>query len=182
MKNPEGKHRKKARALLVKHGYRVGGHVTTAEAKNDAIRAVHAHERQDHKGKPLTKIKLKRGGAASGERPAARADKPRRAAGGRNKKAGTKVVIVNAGGAQPHPQPVPVPVPTPAGAPPMAARPPMAPPPGGMPGGMPMRPPGQKRGGRTEERKKGGAVGLSAGSKNAASKEAKARAYGHGHG
>jgi hypothetical protein len=184
MKSPEGKGRKKARALLARHGYRVGGHVTTAEAKNDAIRAVHQHERADHPSKPLTKIKLKRGGSAGGARPANRADKPsRRARGGANRKReGTKVIVVNGGGQQP-PQRVPVPVP--AGPPPGAAmpppRPPMPPPgaaPGGMPPGMPPRPPMAKRGGTTERKRGGRSPRMTAGAKSAQGRLQKMKAYG----
>jgi hypothetical protein len=189
MTKPESPRRKKARGLLLRHGYAVGGHVKQAIAE-----AVHAHERHDHKGRTLTK--LKRGGAAEGAEPAARADKPRRAAfdkrsgGGRNKKAGTKVIIVNAGHAPPQPVPVPVPrpVPVPSGAAP-AARPmpgpsqgmPAAPIPGAPPGG---RPPMAKRGGRIKEpavrqaRPRGG-VGMTVGSKNALGRLQKMRAYGH---
>jgi hypothetical protein len=183
MTKPESPRRKKARGLLLRHGYAVGGHVKQAIAE-----AVHAHERHDHKGRTLTK--LRRGGAAEGAEPTARADKPRRAAGGRNKKAGTKVIIVNAGHAPPQPVPVPVPrpVPTPSGAAP-AARPMPGQPPG-MPSapvpGAPLgaRPPMAKRGGRIKEetapqsRPRGG-VGMTVGSKNALGRLQKMRAYGH---
>jgi hypothetical protein len=190
MTKPESPRRKKARGLLLRHGYAVGGHVKQAIAE-----AVHAHERHDHKGKKLTK--LKRGGAAEGDEPTGRADKPRRAAGGRNKKAGTKVIIVNAGHGSPQPVPVPVPrpVPVPAAGAPAAAPPvpgpgpamPGAPVPGAPPGVRPMpgaRPPMAKRGRRIKEQgaapspaPKG--VGMTVGSKTALGRLQKMRAYGH---
>jgi hypothetical protein len=178
MDTRESPRRKKARGLLLRHGYAVGGHV-----KQTVAAAVHKHERHDHKGKKLTK--LKRGGAAEGGEPRLRADKPRRAAGGRAKKAGTKIIIVNG-----HPQPVaiprPVPVPTgaapaaPAMSPQAAARPPMPSPmmppmPGGAlpPGAVP--PPGMAR----PMAQRGGRMGLTAGAKNALGRLQKMRAYGH---
>jgi hypothetical protein len=183
MTKPESPRRKKARGLLLRHGYAVGGHVKEAIAE-----AVHAHERHDHKGKKLTK--LKRGGGAEGVEPGARADKPRRAAGGRNKKAGTKVIIVNAGHAPPQPVPVPVPRPVPvpsavASTPRPVPGPgpgmPSAPVPGAPPGA---RPPMAKRGGRIKEQaarppRPRGAVGMTVGSKNALGRLQKIRAYGH---
>lgn len=42
--------------------------------------AVHAHERHDHKGEPLTKLRKRRGGKVAGRKPARRID--RRARGG----------------------------------------------------------------------------------------------------
>jgi len=176
MKNSDSPRRKKAQSLLARHGYAVGGPVRQAIAA-----AVHQHERRDHKGKSLTK--LKRGGAAEGAEPRPRADKPRRAAGGRTRKSGTKVIIVNG---QPQPQPVamprPVPVAVPAGAairPPLAAaRPPVvAPAPAGaaMPAAVPVaapRPAAAKRGGRF------GRLHMTAGSKNALGRLQKMKAYG----
>ncbi|MGO8915760.1 MAG: hypothetical protein ACLQJR_07625 [Stellaceae bacterium] len=171
--------RRKARSLLLRHGYAVGGPVKRAIAE-----AVHKHEKHDHTGKKLTK--LKRGGAAEGAEPRRRADKPRRATGGRVKKAGTKIIIVNG-----HPQPVPVPrpVPVPVGAAaraplPAAARLPMpAPMPGGapMPGVQPMsaaRPPMAKRGGRIGPSTGSGPLHMTAGSKNALGRLQKMKAYG----
>jgi hypothetical protein len=181
MTNRDSARRKKARGLLLRHGYAVGGHVDQAIAE-----AVHAHEKHDHKGKRLTKLTLrrglKRGGAADEAKPKQRADKPRRAAvdsysqGGRAKKAGTKIIIVNG-----HPQPVPVPrpVPVPVGAAsaaplPAAARPPL---PAPMPGAAPIgvaRPPMAKRGGRM-----GSKPHMTAGSKTALGRLQKMNAYGH---
>jgi hypothetical protein len=181
MKNPESKHRKRARQLLARHGYAVGGHVTTAEVKNKIIRAVHEHEKADHPSRPLTKIKLKRGGRANGVRPAERADRPKRARGGRNPRHGTKVIVVN--GAPSPPRPVPVPVPRPVPAPPAAAQPaapapraPMPAPQGGTP--MPPRPPMAKRGGAIRGRI-GHRPRMTAGAKNALGREQKMEAYGH---
>jgi hypothetical protein len=186
MTKPESPRRKKARGLLLRHGYAVGGHVKQAISS-----AVHAHERHDHKGKAL--MKLKRGGAAEGNEPTARADKPRRAAGGRNKKAGTKVIIVNAGHGAPQAVPVPVPRPLPMPAPGAAARPvpwpgpAMAAVPGAAPGGRPLPgaiPPMAKRGGRIKEEAASRSpprdgVGMTVGSKNALGRLQKMRAYGH---
>jgi hypothetical protein len=120
MTRRESPRRKEARALLLRHGYAVGGHVTAA--------------------------KPKRAGTAAGSAPSARADKPRRSAGGRNR--GTKIIIVNG-----HPQPVPVPRPVPvpmrpAPAPMAPMRPPLAPP---TPPLRPSPPLAAKRGGRIAE-------------------------------
>jgi hypothetical protein len=175
MDTRESPRRKKARGLLLRHGYAVGGHVTQAIAA-----AVHRHERHDHKGKKLTR--LRRGGAAEGGEPRFRADKPRRVAGGRAKKAGTKIIIVNG-----HPQPVavprPVPVPVgaaPAGPPLAAARPPLPLPPA-MPGGG--VPPGAAPAGVARPMaQRGGRIGkgprLTAGAKNALGRLQKIKAYG----
>jgi hypothetical protein len=170
MDTRESPRRKKARGLLLRHGYAVGGHVKQAVAA-----AVHKHERHDHKGKKLTN--LRRGGAAEGGEPRLRADKPPRAAGGRAKKAGTKIIIVN-GHPQPvaMPRPVPVPIgPAPAAAPQAAARPPMPSPMpvGGFPPGAP--PPAMAR----PMAKRGGRMGLTAGAKNALGRLQKMKAYGH---
>lgn len=171
--------RRKARSLLLRHGYAVGGPVERAIAE-----ALHKHEKHDHKGKKLTK--LKRGGAAEGAEPRARADKPRRATGGRVKKAGTKIIIVNG---QPQPVPVPRPVPVPVGSAPRApapaaVRPPMpAPVPGGaaMPGAPAMaaaRPAMAKRGGRIGPSTGAERPHMTAGSKNALGRLQKMKAYG----
>lgn len=194
MTNRESARRKKARSLLLRHGYAVGGHVKQAIAE-----AVHAHEKHDHKGKKLTKLVLRQGlrsgGAAEEAKPTRRADKPRRgpadratssfARGGRAKKAGTKIIIVNG---HPQPMPVPRPVPVPVGAapaaPPLAAaRPPLpGPMPAPMPGAAPLpgtapigmaRPPMAKRGGRM-----GSGPHMTAGSKTALGRLQKMRAYG----
>lgn len=140
------KHNEKARHLL----RRTGHHVGTSDAKEhqDDIAqdkamiasAIHKHERHDHPGKPLTK--LKKGGHVGGMHTLRRLDK--RARGGSVKKKGhTTVNVVVAGG---HPTPRPVPVPVPVG-----ARPPVPAAPGGLAGGAPMPPPGgMKRGGRAK--------------------------------
>jgi hypothetical protein len=175
MDTRESPRRKKARGLLLRHGYAVGGHVKQAVAA-----AVHKHERHDHKGKKLTK--LRRGGAAEGGEPRLRADKPLRAAGGRAKKAGTKIIIVNGhppipgpGAGMPMPHPVPVPMGAAPTAPlPVAARPPMAQPmPGAAPPGL-VHAPMAQRGGRM-----GARPHMTAGSKNALGRLQKMRAYGH---
>ena len=57
MDTRESPRRKKARGLLLRHGYAVGGHVKQAIAA-----AVHKHARRDHKGMPLTRPR--RGGWA----------------------------------------------------------------------------------------------------------------------
>lgn len=66
------------------------------DEKPDAVKAVHEHERHDHKGEPLTKIKLKRGGKVHGDKPAERADK--RARGGKTGhgkgRGGTKIDVI----------------------------------------------------------------------------------------
>ncbi|HTV38614.1 MAG TPA: hypothetical protein VMF12_19450 [Xanthobacteraceae bacterium] len=162
--------RQKARSLLRRHGYAVGGPIKEAIAA-----AVHKHERHDHKGRKPTK--LKRGGAAEGAGTRLRADKPRRASGGRIAKPGTKVIIVNG-----HPQPVPVPVRA-AAAPASAvpARPPAASPPAAP---MVPRPaqgvPMAKRGGRIGRGspRAGNAPQMTAGAKNALGRLQKIKAYG----
>jgi hypothetical protein len=172
MKNRDSARRKKARGLLARHGYAVGGDVKEAIAA-----AVHRHERYDHKDRKLTKL-LRRGGAAEGAEALLRADKPRRAGGGRVKKAGTKIIIVN-GQPRPLPVPVPRPVPVPVGP---AARPlPAAQQPAPaaavpMPAAGPAlaaRPPVAKRGGRIGVRPR-----LTAGAKNALGRAQKITAYG----
>lgn len=148
----------KARHLLRRGGYKVGGHVKSDEAEDKAMvkKAVHKHEKHDHPGEKLTK--LKDGGEALGSKAHARPDRKARASGGKaGKKKGTQVNVIVAGGHgdQPPPRPMPVPVPMGAGAPPPHPMPP-APPPGGMPGagmpppGMPPRPMA-KKGGRIEK-------------------------------
>jgi hypothetical protein len=168
--------RQKARSLLRRHGYAVGGPIRAAIAA-----AVHKHERHDHKGRKPTK--LKRGGAAEGAATRLRADKPRRASGGRIAKPGTKVIIVNG-----HPQAVPVPRPVPvpvraAPAPTNAAqaRPAVAPAPAVPTAPRPAQGvPMAKRGGRIGRAslRAGGAPRLTAGAKNALGRLQKIKAYG----
>lgn len=161
-----------AEECLRRAGYARGGAISDdAEDRKIAARAVHLHEKHDHKGEPLTK--LKRGGSVAGEKTADRLD--RRARGGRLKHSGpTKVnVIVTSGGGDAEKQMAfqrgaqtgaravatklaaaggaPRPPMPPSGAP-MPPHPPM-PPPGAA--GMPPRPPGMM--------KRGGAVTLHAG-------------------
>src|SRR5581483_5027414 len=150
----------KAVHMLKKHGYATGGAVKDdAEDKRIAAKAVHAHERHDHKGEPLTKLKT--GGPVHGGVPEMRMDKPkRRAHGGRTegRKGGTQVNVIVAHRPAPPPGAGIVPG---AGAPPMAAPPSIVPPRPAMPmggapmgGGMPVaRPPGMlKRGGAVKEK------------------------------
>lgn len=150
-----------------------------AEDKKLVAKAIREHEKHDHPGEKLTKLKLKAGGTIEGKEAKARHDRaPRKAlaSGGSAKAKGksTHVNVIVAPGAgapgagagmAPHPMlppgagmapPAPPPHPPmpPAGGPPgappgMPPRPPMAPPPGGAPGGMP---PGmmRARGGRTD--------------------------------
>lgn len=131
-------------------------------------KAVHQHEKNDHAGKPLTKLKFKAGGAVEGE--AAKGHLAKRARGGSTPRKATHVNVIVAPqggmhppmggpgmmpGAQPMMPPRPPMMPPPGAQPMTPPRPPMAPPPGGMPppgaGGMPppgMKPPGMmKRGG-----------------------------------
>lgn len=144
----ERHHTKKARNLLNKHGYRVGGHVASDDAKDKAmIRAgVGQHEKNMHPGKKPTSLQLAKGGHKKG-----RADKA-----GRGKK-GNKIIIVaphpQAGAARPPMTMARPPMPAPPMAPPpMAAKPPMPPqaPPG--PPGPPRPPmPMARRGGRQKK-------------------------------
>jgi hypothetical protein len=116
-----------------------------------------------------------------------RADKPGRAAGGRSRKSGTKIIIVNGRApALPVPRPVPVPPrPSPAFRPPAMARPamarpaairpPMAPPPLPVPTALgPGLPPAAKRGGRIA------GPHLTAGAKSAVGRLQKLRNYAEG--
>lgn len=150
MSKRESSRRKRARGLLLRHGYAVGGHVLAQKTR-----------------KPRAKR------LAEGAAPGARADKPRRAAGGRTRKPGTKVIIING-----HPQPFPVPRPVPM---PLRAAPPVAPPPGlppvaGLSPAIPgmARPPLAKRGGRIARPR------MTAGAKNALGRLERMRAYGKG--
>lgn len=131
-----------------------------ASDKKMIAKAVHKHERHDHKGEPLTP--LRKGGGVHGRSHGGRLDKHAR--GGRTKKHGTQVNIIlktgdkekeamaakqgmamgaqmGAKAAMGGPKP-------PMGPPPGAGGPPMPPPGAGAPPpGMPPRPP-MRRGGK----------------------------------
>ena len=150
-----------------------------ARCKADAAKAVHAHERHDHRGEPLTDLSgMKRGGKIGGG--AAKAHLGKFARGGKVRGGPSKVnVIVMAGGKPDQPQavpvPVPRPVPVPTPPPPGAGGMPPGMPPGGAPpmmppGGMPPRPP-MKRGGAVQFALK------DAGSAGGAGRLEKAEAY-----
>ena len=146
-------HLKKVRKVIKDSGYSTGGqnHTMKRLAKEEALAAVHKHEKTEHPGKPLTK--LKSGGVASGEKAIPRLDK--KARGGKTKGSHVHVNVIVPQGAK---QPVPVPMGAgapPAGGAPMPPKPPMPPagPMGGAPGGapgMPMRQPGMKKGGKVD--------------------------------
>jgi len=80
----------KAREHMRRAGYSLGGiigrarggkvHPDAAADKKMVEKGVHQHERHDHKGEPLTKLKLTRGGHVEGEGTRHRID--RRARGG----------------------------------------------------------------------------------------------------
>ncbi len=108
-------HQAKVHKIMKSAGYKTGGKTTEKEIVADAV---HKHEKKDHPGTPLTK--LKDGGKASGKKTHKRLDKPSR----------TKVnvnVVVPRGAAPGIPAAIP-------------ARP------GGL-GNAPMQPP-MKKGGR----------------------------------
>lgn len=118
-------------------GHAHGGSVDEMQDKAMIKKAVHAHERADHAGSPLTKLKLKDGGHIEGGHHKKRLDRSGFAAGGKTKskgKGGTHVNVIVApkGGEGGGPGALPI-------APP---RPPMAPPPGPPGGGPGMPPPG----------------------------------------
>lgn len=77
-----GKHetasRKRARGLLGRAGYKSGGHVDpdAAQDRKEIAAGIHAHERKDHPGTPLTKLKA--GGRISGAAARQRLDRARR--------------------------------------------------------------------------------------------------------
>lgn len=158
-KQAQADHSAKLRARLASGG-------DAAQDKAMISAAIHKHEKNDHPGTPLTKLKT--GGAVDGG-----AMKPRldRARGGRTKHKGGHKTVVNV--VMPQGQDKPVPVPVPMGGPPPGAMPPGA---GGPPPGMPMgagapppRPPmgppvgagvpmQRKAGGRVGRRADGGSV------------------------
>lgn len=149
----EHEKRKRARALLTKSGYAMGGHLSKRADeiadKHEITEAVHEHEGNMHPGKKKTRLRLRDGGAAEGMMAHSRSDRKPRGAKAKGK--GHTTVNVVVAGQHPKPQPVPVPVPVP----PDGGGGPMPPPSvgGAPPPGMPM---GAKRGGKTY--KKGGAV------------------------
>jgi hypothetical protein len=146
MRTPERHSR--AHAFINKTGHTfktLGRHARHADAAEDAkmiSRAVHEHERHDHPGEKLTKLKLADGGVAEGDAAKPRPDRGSRGHG--KGKTSINIVVMpedkggpQGGQAQPVPVPVPHPVPTP---------PPAPPPHPGMPPGVPMMPPGMMPG------------------------------------
>jgi hypothetical protein len=165
MTGDESSRRKNARSLLVKSGYRAGGSLSAREDaaadKKMIEKAVHEHERQDHPGKPLSRLHLAAGGPVDGDTPPARGDRGSRGGKGKGAPRNHIAIIVAppgggapagaAGGGNPGvagPPPMPPPHPPMAGPPPgmppgAGGMPPpgMMPPPGAMgPPGMPPRP------------------------------------------
>jgi len=141
--------RKKARHVLTRAGYKVGGHLDAKQDKreidSEIRKAFTEHDNQLHGGKK-TRLRLKDGGCAEGGAPKSRADRKGRG------KAHTTVNVVVAG-SHPRPQPVPVPVPA-GGSAPQGAMPPGAGPGGPIPPGAGGPPPGGfKKGGRTRSPK-----------------------------
>lgn len=138
-------HLHKVRHVMKGAGYKTGGqnHSMKKIAKKAAEKAVHEHEKHDHPGKPMTK--LKQGGSAEGKKAKMRHDKMAR--GGRHK-GKTQVNVIVAGHGD-NPKAMPVPVPAAGIAAPMPPRSPMAPA-APMAGAAPMgmRPPGMKKGGK----------------------------------
>lgn len=169
----EHNRRKKARDLMTRTGYPAGGHLgrdkDESEDKDMIKKAIDQHDDQLHGGKK-TRLKLKHGGAAEGEKEAERMDRPKREhhakGGAAGKKGGTKVNVIvmpsghgdAPGGLAGGPPPMGAAPPHPPMAPPPGAMPPHPPmaPPGAMgaggppPPGMPPRPPGMKSGGRAK--------------------------------
>ena len=142
----------KARHLMRRSGYKVGGHTDKAADTALISKAFSEHDNQLHGGKK-THLKLKEGGAVEGRATGGRLDKMAR--GGHKKgKPHVTVNVMNHPQQPISPQIPPIPVGLPAGGPrPMPAPPPMGAggPPGGPPmGGGPMGPGGMKRGGRTK--------------------------------
>ena len=143
-----------------REGKKRGGKIASDEAQDKALikKMVHKHEKHDHPGAKLTK--LKDGGHVEGKKAHARGD--RYARGGHVKgKAGTKVNVIVAPGHGAPPMGAPM-----GGAPMMPPRPPMAPPAGappmgGMPpgAGMPPRPMAKRGGAITEHMHAGSGSG-----------------------
>lgn len=142
--------RKDARAMLLRMGYKSGGHVKAHGDKAEDEAMIKKEV------KPAALKKLKDGGCADGGAARPRADRLKRGGRAKHKKgAHVQVNVINAAHQQPKPVPVPIPVPAGAGA--------GGPPPPGMPpGGPPMPhdpnagaggPMGLKRGGRAKKMK-----------------------------
>lgn len=163
-----------------------GHHSDVAQDKKLIERAIHEHEKHDHPGSPLTKLKLSTGGHVKGEASRHRLDhkgshrkgmatggaamekKPhsKKEGKGAKGKSGNHVnIIVAPGAGGPHGAPMPMAAPRPpVVAPP--PRPPMAPPTAGMGPRPPMGPmvgagvPGMRAaGGRITNLEKGGGAG-----------------------
>jgi hypothetical protein len=144
------KHNERARQAVERSGYKSAGRVESKDHQSDIAsdksmiaEAVHKHERHDHPGTALTK--LRKGGHVGGMHTLRRLDKAARGGAIKHKKGHTTVnVVVGQGGKQPVPVPVPVPArgPMPGG---LAGGPPGGLPPGALPPGVV---PGMKRGGR----------------------------------
>lgn len=154
----EHKHTKRARFVLNRAGYKVGGHLADkgdeAEDKKMISKAFTEHDDQLHGGK-RTKLALRDGGCATGGMPPMRGDHKPRGHKGKGKGHKTVVnVVVGRGGGDKQPMPIPVPMPPPGAG--MGPGGPPIPPPGPMagPGGPPPGLLGQKHGGRPY--KKGG--------------------------
>lgn len=135
----EHSRRKKARDVLTRAGYKVGGHLARKadevgkhEIEEGVKKGIREHENQEHGGKH-SRIHLRDGGTADGMAGGGRPDKKPR---GKGKTTVNVMVAPQGGGASPpHPVPVPVPMKPPMGAGP--GMPPGAPPPGMPPAGMP---------------------------------------------
>ena len=131
----DGKHKSKAHSMMRGAGYSVkrasGGSSEAHDVAQDkklVKKAVAEHEEHDHKGEAKTKLKLKSGGIAAGEKSEHRPDKKSRMAKG-GKAHHTKINILVAPGKSDGSAPaVPsAPMAPPIGAPQMAPRPPVVP-------------------------------------------------------
>lgn len=155
--------RKQARAVLLRSGYKAGGHVTPksdeAQDRKMIAAGVHKHEGHLHKGEPKTKFSS--GGLVSGSAPKTRLDKLAR--GGKPKSV-TNIIIGHPGATQPPaimPRP---PMPGPAAMPPTGAGP----------------TPPMRRGGTVKRKDGGGVKGphMTAGAATGEGREEKAERYG----
>lgn len=161
----EHSRRKKARDVLTRSGYKIGGHLARKadevgkhEIEEGVKKGIREHENQEHGGKH-SRIHLREGGSVDGMAGGGRPDKKSK---GKGKTTVNVMVAPQGGGGGPHPVPVPVPMKPPMPAPP---GPGVAPPP--MPGGagmMPGGPPGLKPG--MGPMKRGGAAKFEAGAGN----------------